>query len=270
MRTPVISLALTLALSAAALADPPPTVVHLIYEGYSAGFHMLDLQSDVTIGSDGYRIEMAGHTAGMIGFVYHANWHTEADGSWTGPGVLPAHYDNQGEFGGELRRVDMDYQQGNPVLRVLDPPDDHEHGPVPSTLERHTVDGLSVLALAIHQIMDGGTCIGRVMSFDGREVEDRTLRTIGMEQLPNTARSSFQGPALRCDVESHTVAGFYHNDATEAQRPYTDSIWFARLAPDLPPLPVRFTATTHHTGRVLLYLTGMSQHPSGAMSATTK
>lgn len=267
MRTPTALLVL-LGLPFAARADPVPPAVQLVYDGYTSGFHVLSITTDLNVTTTGYQIEMTGHTAGMVGVMYHARWHTVSDGRWAGPDAVPLHYDNEGVFGGEPRHVAIDYMDGDPVLRALVPLDDHEHGPVPAALQKHTIDGLSVLALAMHQIMESGTCGGAVTTFDGRSVEARTLHTVGMEQLPATSRSSFQGPALRCDIDSRVLAGFFHNDPNEPQRAYTDSMWFARISPELPPLPVRFTATTHHIGRTLLYLTSMTLHPPGAMAAT--
>ena len=133
---------LLLALPQAAGADPAPVAVRLTYDGYAAGFHVLSLTTELSLGATAHRIAITGHTVGMVGFFYHADWRTLSEGVWSGAGIAPQLYDNAGTFGGSPRHVALAYAQGNPVLRTLAPPDDGEHDPVPPDFARHSVDPL--------------------------------------------------------------------------------------------------------------------------------
>ncbi len=258
-----------LALPVPAGADPAPVAVQLTFDGYASGFRVLSMQTEMLLAPTGYRIAIAGRTAGMVGLLYHANWQTWADGTWTASGISPQHFDNAGVFGGQPRHVALVFEHGEPVIRTLDPPDDTEHLPVTADAIRHAVDSLSITALVIHQIATQGHCAGETVAFDGRQAEALTLHAAGGEDLPATTRSSWRGPTLRCDIDARVIAGFFREGDTEASRNYVDTLWMGNVLPGVPPLPVRMTATTHHLGRVMLYLTKATLRDAGTLTART-
>jgi hypothetical protein len=237
-------------------AEPGPVTIRLTYEGYAAGLHALSITSDLTLGGDGYRIAMSGHTAGMIGFLYHARWRTVSEGTWAGAGIAPRFYDNAGTFGGEPRHVEIAFQHGLPDLLALDPKDDHEHEPAPPSLAQPSIDSLALSALLIRQVANGGGCRGKLTTFDGRQIQTVTLQSRGTEVLAPTDRSSFRGAAERCDVTGQVVAGFERDDPERAHATLHDAMWLGRVIAGMPDLPVRMNATTRHLGHTTLYLTG--------------
>ena len=259
---------LLVALPVTARAQSAPVVVDLTYAGYRSGFHVLTAHSEMLIAPSGYRISLSGNTSGMIGFFYHADWQSWADGTWSSDSVRPQHFDNDGVFGGHPRRIDLQYQGGSPVIRTLDPPDDGEHLPVPPAMTRHSIDSLSITALVIRQVAMMGHCGGEVTMFDGRSVENISLRPGGAEYLPATSRSSWAGPTLRCDLDAHMKAGFFR-DGTPQERNYIDSMWLASVLPGVPPLPVRSVAHTHHLGELTLYLTDVKRRDASTVTAKT-
>ena len=94
-------------------------------------------------------------------------------------------------------------------------------------------------------------------TFDGRRLSSLEAHTVGEEVLPKTDRSSFEGPALRCDFEGRQLGGFVHDDDLNVlRRPQHGSAWFASLAPGAPPVPVRITFSTRILGAATMYLTG--------------
>jgi hypothetical protein len=214
---------LLLALPLPAWADSPPAVAELTYDGYASRFRVLTMESELQLATGGYHIVLSGRTAGMVGLLYHANWRSSADGTWDGSGVAPLHFDNRGTFGGQPRHIAMDFDHGDPVLRVLEPPDDGEHLPLAPDLTQHAIDSLSITTLVIHQVATLGHCEGGVTAFDGRQAERLTLRAVGSEYLPLTGRSTWYGPTLRCDIQSHVVGGFFRDE-----KPPTRSGWERR------------------------------------------
>ena len=250
-----------------AAADPQPVVVELSYSGYSRGFHVVTMKSVLTMTPNGYRITLAGHTAGVVGFLYHARWQTWAEGEWNGSGVSALHFDNEGVFGGQPRHVAVAFTHGDATIETLQPPDDGEHTSVPPSFEQHVIDSVSVTALVVHEVATQGHCGGQVRVFDGRQVEAVYLHADGPDDLPLTDRSSWRGPTLRCVLDTHVLAGFYRDELSDALRTHADTIWMGNVLPDVPPLPVRMSTVTHHIGRIMLYLTDARLRDPGTLTA---
>ncbi|MBN9509913.1 MAG: DUF3108 domain-containing protein [Alphaproteobacteria bacterium] len=265
---PRLAALLVLLLPGAVRAEPGSVTIRLTYEGYASGLHALSITSDLTLGSDGYRIAMSGHTAGMIGFLYHARWRTVSEGTWAGAGIAPRLYDNAGTFGGEPRHVEIAFHHGMPDLLVLDPRDDHEHEPAPVGLADPSIDSLALSALLIRQVANDGTCGGRLTTFDGRQIQIVTLQSRGPEMLAPTDRSSFRGAAERCDVNGQVIAGFERDDPARTRTILHDAMWLGPVVAGAPNLPVRMNATTRHLGHTTLYLTGATVIDGGTRTAS--
>ncbi len=256
MRPPVALLPLLLLLPPVpAAADAQPVVVELSYAGYARGFHAVTMKSVLTMTPSGYRITLAGHTAGVVGFLYHARWQTWAEGVWDGTGVNALHFDNEGVFGGQPRHVAVAFTNGDATVETLQPSDDGEHTPVPPSFEQHVIDSMSVTALVVHEVATQGHCSGHVKVFDGRQVEAVNLHADGPDDLPPTDRSSWRGPTLRCVLDTRVLAGFYRDESPDSPSMHSDTIWMGTVLPGLPPLPVRMSTATRHIGRMMLYLT---------------
>jgi hypothetical protein len=96
-----------------------------------------------------------------------------------------------------------------------------------------------------------------VRVFDGRRLSVIIVHTAGMQTLAATGRSSWQGPALRCDFEGRQLGGFARDRPREQEaRPRKGTAWLARLTPDGPPLPVRVAFENRWVGTATMYLTG--------------
>ena len=198
---------LLLTLPVTAAADPGPVVIDLTYTGYASGFRVVTMQSELQLTPNGYRIAMAGQTAGVVGFVYHAHWQSWADGVWNGPNVTALHFDNHGVYGGDPRQVAIAFRGSQAAVPALQPPDDGEHTPVPPMFTHNVIDGLSLTALVVHQVATLGHCAGQVTTFDGRQVESLALAGDGTEMLPTTGRSDWRGPTLRCRIGRSRTGG---------------------------------------------------------------
>ena len=150
----------------------------------------------------------------------------------------------------------MDYQDGQPLIRTLVPPNEGEREPVPPAMERNTIDTLSAIALMIRHVQDSGRCEAHAVTFDGRRLIDVTAHTAGLQTLPRSDRSPFFGPTLRCDFEGRQLAGFRRGeDPAELGRPKHGSAWLAQVVPGAPPIPIRMNFETRWFGVATLYLT---------------
>jgi len=253
IRAVAVSLALLLPYAAQAQERAP---VQLNFAVYAAGLNVVNIQSGVDFGSSGYRIDLSYRTAGVFGLLFHSEIHSFVHGAWSGPSLEPLRFASWGTLRGSTRRTLIDYVRGQPLVRTLEPADDELRDPVPANMQRDTIDTLSAMALLVRQVAATGRCDGHTTTFDGRRLAEITSHTVGDEVLQTEGRSSFSGPALRCDFEGRQLAGFQHDEeAAELHKIHHSSAWLAQVVPGGPKLPVRVVFETHYFGHGTAYLT---------------
>ena len=251
---------LLLLLPGAAHAEP----VRATYAAYARGFNVLTLNADFALTTLAYRVSITYRTAGTVGAMFPGEQVTVVEGRFVAGLPVPRRFDSRGQFRGTPRITQIEYLNGTPVVRALTPPNEEEREPVPDALQAHTVDGISVMARLIRQVGETGRCEGGATTFDGRRLSEITARTVGMENVPPNERSSFSGPALRCDFEGRLVAGFRRDgDPTAMRKPQGGSAWFAATSPGGSLIPVRATFRAPVLGDATLYLTGSSAGQPG-------
>ena len=245
-------LALVLAcLPAVTRAEP----VRLHYEGYSTGFNIARLDADYDISPTAYRVHLAFRTAGTLRAVIQSDQDTVVDGRFDGGQPAPRLFFSQGHLRGRPRVTQIDYARGQPVIRTLTPANEEEREAVPAADQAGTVDSLSAMAQLVRQVNATGRCDGRSRTFDGRRLAELSAHTGVMETLERTSRSTYSGPALRCDLEGRQLGGFMLDaDRAVLQRPQRAAAWFAAVAAGGPLVPVRIQLTTRFVGDVVLYL----------------
>lgn len=235
------------------------------YTGYSHGLTVLKLSASLTLSPTAYGAHVSFHTAGMAGFMVRITNDSHVSGVFHGDQALPALFEGSGYFHGGNRATRIVYKDGNPTVQLLTPPVEHERSPVPPDLTPHTIDTLSAVALLIHEVAQGGDCAGSITTFDGRRLATQTVHDAGSEDLAQTGRSMFHGPALRCDFEGRQLAGFVTDENQgDLRRPRHGTAWLAAVLPNVPPVPVRVSFDNNILGQVTLYLTGVSAAAAGA------
>lgn len=248
----VLALALCAASPAVAMEDGD---VHASYHTYAAGLHVANVKAGFGLGPWSYQVQLAYHTTGLVGFFYQGHQLNTVSGSWQDNEPAPLEFFGDGFWRGRHRVTVIDYSRGQPVIRDMEPPNEAERQPVPADLRANTVDTLSALAELMRRVDETGRCETTVHTYDGRRVTEVNARTVGMETLPQTDRSTFSGKALRCDFEGRMLAGFLlgHDDADD-RRPLHGSAWLASVVPDAPPVPVQMVFETRWFGNATMYL----------------
>jgi Protein of unknown function (DUF3108) len=257
-------LAWILVVSPAASAEPEQ--VQLTFDTYAAGIEVMQLTAYFGIGPWNYQIRIDYHTTGLVGLLYRGSQVNTVRGAWQDDRASPVEFFGHGEWRGQQRRTLIDYDHGLPVVRDLVPPQQSEREPVPRDLQLHTMDTLSALAQLMRRVGHDHTCETTVHTYDGRRMLEVSARTGGMETLAPSGRSTFSGPALRCDFEGREVAGFLlgENDP-EHRRPLHGAAWLAPLVHEGPVLPVRIAFQTRWFGPATMYLTAAApMHPGEA------
>lgn len=248
--------AVGLALLATTAASAQVTQVDLNYDTYAAGLQVMQMHAFFGFGPWNYQVNVDYHTTGLVGVLYRGRQVNTVRGIWQDEQATPLEFFGEGIWRGHPRRTLIDYNQGLPEIRELQPPQESEREEVPQELQLHTVDTLSALAQLIRQVGRGHTCDTEVHTYDGRRVLDLVARTGGQETLPPTGRSIFTGATLRCDFEGRELAGFLlGEDDPEHRRPLHGSAWLAPMMPETPALPVRISFETRWFGTATMYLT---------------
>ncbi len=236
------------------------TPVRVTYAAYAAGLQIAGVDAAFHLDAETYRVEMGVRTTGVVGWVIRGQTLTTVDGSWRANRPAPHQFLSQGTWRGEPRFSLIEYQQGQPLVRQLIPPNESEREPVPPDIQANSVDSLSAMAELVQVVRRTGGCEGTARVFDGRRASDVTARTVGEEIVPPSSRSVFTGPALRCDFVGQMVAGFWlDSERNAAHKPTKGSAWLAVPLPSTPSnstkLPVRITFESRWFGDVTLYLT---------------
>jgi Protein of unknown function (DUF3108) len=241
---------------------------HLAFSVYAAGLNVLDLQSDVNLGAQAYRVDLSLRTTGLFGALFHSDVKSFVQGDWNLGHPDPLRFASWGIVRGENRRTIIDYRAGQPVVTTLEPPVDEERDPVPPALQRDTVDTLSAMAMLVRTVATTGACDGHVTTFDGHRVLQITAHTAGVETLQSDGRSSFAGPALRCDFDGVQTGGFKHDvSQEELHRIHHSTAWLAHILPGSPALPVRVVFETDYFGHATAYLTAVTPMKASPQSA---
>ncbi|GIX09320.1 DUF3108 domain-containing protein [Elioraea sp.] len=257
MRTLIAAAAATAAavLAPAARAGEP---VLASYTAYFSGFSVAALDAAFALDDRHYRMVARMRTIGILAAFVTGEQTTEVEGtirSGDALGLAPARYAMDGRWRDRPRRIAMAWPDGRPEVLALVPANTEERDPVPPELQHGTVDTLTAIAALLRRLAATGRCEGEAALFDGRRRTDVVARTEGEDRLEPHRWGVFAGPALRCSVEGRQVAGFRTDqDRAEAGRPRSATAWFARPAPDLPPIPVRIEAETGW-GPVYVHLT---------------
>ncbi len=242
-----------------AQTQPVPETLDFTFATYAAGLNVVNFTGHLSADAREYRLELAYRTSGLFGAMIHSDMDTRVNGIWTDNSVEPLQFYSWGDIRGRARRTLINYADGVPDVRDLQPPNEEEREPVPVAEQRNTVDTLSAIALLMRHVADTGRCEGNVQTFDGRRLARISVVTAGEETLTRSHGSDFSGPALRCDFTGQQLAGFRRDDdPKEVRQPHHGSAWFAHEVPGAMPVPVRISFRTQWFGDAVAYLTKVS------------
>lgn len=234
---------------------PVPGPIALRYVLYSHSLHLLDAEATLRLDPDGYAITLHDRTTGLAGLLLHADVSTAVSGRFDGATPEPVAFASSGVSRGAARAVRIVYPGGEPKVLELRPTD-HDRDPVVPSDTLHSVDALSAMAGLVRLVARTGGCDGEARIFDGLRLSVVSVHTAGPDPVPTGTRSSYAGPALRCDFTSRQIGGFLHNaDEARARLPQHGSAWLAAPYPGAPALPVRVVFDNPHFGTATLSLT---------------
>lgn len=249
---------------AAKVATPPD--LQLSYEVYAGGFNALhaDFQSKHT--KDGYSIDLQSKTEGMIGtlFPWQGFYKTEGrDGK--NAALLPQEHTARSIWRKTETASTLAYDRKGTLVsikkseggKLTDEPE------VKSDMASGAVDLLTGTLLLIDDAPSKPPCDRKFPVFDGKRRYNITLSGGEMDEIKKSGYSVYSGPALKCVLMVEPVAGFRDKDQKRGwmavqnhtlahKKPPT--IWFARVSPGGPVLPVRLEINSDY-GAAVAHLT---------------
>ncbi len=238
-----------------AVASGPAGAVEAHYEAYAAGVNVVDMDADFDVQPDQYRVRLEFQTVGGLRLFLSSHIASTVQGRFVAGRPAPGRFYSSGTLRGGTRVTQIDYVNGQPLVRQLQPPNESEREPVAAEQQRDTVDTLSAMAELIHQVNTTGRCEGRVTTFDGRRLSVLEARTEGEQALERTGRSSFAGMTTRCAFVGRQLGGFtLDEDRAELARPQMGTAWLAAVAPGGPKIPVRIAFRTRWFGEATMYI----------------
>ena len=242
---PVAALAFSLlVLAQPARAEP----IAATYTVYAAGVTIMELNAVLDITDTAYSVEFRTRLRGVASAFGSGELVTRVEGVWQGDRARPRRYISEGSLRGESRRTVLEWQNNQPVIRVMVPPNDTERLPVPEAEQRDTIDTLSAIAQLVRQVRRGGRCDGAVRVYDGRRLSSMAAGTQGRDAFA-PARDEWSGTALKCAFEGRFLAGYRRDEDVEtARRPQYGTAWLGESAPGGPVIPVRIEAASRWFG----------------------
>jgi len=219
-----------------------------------AGLTVMDLETVLEITDQGYALEFRSRLRGVAAALGGGASTTRVEGVWQGDAARPRRYVSEGTWRGEARRTVVEWPNGQPVVRVMVPPNTEERDPVPEADQRNTVDNLSAIALLVRRVRRNGRCDGTARVYDGRRLSELTARSGGQERFA-PARDEWSGVATKCAVEGVYLAGYRRGEDVEAaRRPQAGTAWLAGVGPGQPVMPVRVESTNRWFGTAVARL----------------
>lgn len=226
------------------------------YAVHGLGLTVMRIEARIALDERGYRVRLASQTVGLARQLVSGAQQTVSEGRWQGMHPLPLRYRMENSWRGTHRTASLDWPVpgGPPVLAVHPQEDEDEREPVPAEQQAGTMDGLSTLAFLSRMIQQDRACDGAAAAYDGRRRTEYRVHTAGWNRLEPGGE-----PAVRCELEIRTVAGFRRDADREAEmRPRTGTVWMGTPFAGFPPVPLRIEVPSRWFGTVRVVLEGVA------------
>lgn len=249
---------------------PPP--LGLEYGLFVGGLQALDVSTRVDLRESGYDIRFQARTDGFIGRLFPFVIEARTGGARADGRLRPARYATANRWGDNGKRwVSMRYagdggsDESAPEIAAEPPSDEDDRDVVPEAARLGTVDPVSAIYGLVLDSEDG--CSGRRAVFDGRRRYDIVAEDRGEGTVPPSSYAVYDGPARLCRLTIEKVDGFWTKYDMKRRYPDTVDVWLAKVARDLPALPVRLEAETL-IGALRVHLTGVQRGRAAELPAS--
>ncbi len=246
-------LAAAVAAPATAKECPDPSArrtVHLVYAVYLGGINAVDLNIDLALGCDGYRLDLSSKVEGLMRYILPWSLRVRSEGRVREAGLVPERAHTESTWRGKRRWTTLEFPGGRPVIVSAQPrrkPPD-----VPPEKMQGAIDIATGVLSAARAVTRPGSCAVRLPVFDGRRRFDAVFEALGEGELPRSRLSAYSGKAEVCDLSIENLLGRRKKTdyAGLASGERTMTFWFAPLFDGIHPLPVRIQQDTDLGGAI--------------------
>jgi hypothetical protein len=225
-------------------------------------FRVMTMRLTVHVEDDRYQASSDGRTVGVVGTLFPWSAASSSSGVRSGGVMRPLRFRSAGEYRGQRRSADVDYDAVGGVRARSDPPAEaDDRDPVPLALQQSTVDPLTA---GLTAVLSG--CQGRLNVFDGRRRYDLLLSDLGEADAPTAGDAFYSGRARHCRATIEPRGGFWRSQPS-TERPSQIDGWIASPRPGLPPAPV-YLELTAARGTLTISLAGIEPLPASGSSGS--
>ncbi|MDQ7250009.1 DUF3108 domain-containing protein [Dongia sedimenti] len=245
-------------------------IADLTYDVYVGGLHVFSFDVEMALQPGRYRVNAAGETRGMVGWLYDWNLNLAAEGVDRNGRIQSQLYVSESDWKSRERKVQLGFAGGGRYDLKQDPPPEPDpdiEGALPETLPVGTVDPLSFAIAASRSLAETGRCDQTLPVFDGQRRFDAIVKHLGAATLTPNKYSIYQGPAVRCSLGIARISGFRKSlRASSGSDAAPPIVWMASIRQDLPPVPVRYEGDIR-LGKMVVHLTDAKFRVESAAAA---
>lgn len=230
----------------------------LTYEVYAGGMHSLTFDVALTLEPEGYRMTAVGGTRGFVSLFQKMDVTLAA----MGERMRPERYAMVNSSEQPTKTMQLKFIEGGAFSVTRNLPERHddtaEEAELPMHLPANIADPMSAALIAAQHLDASGRCAQTLPVFDGQRRYDVTFLDKGSTQMPKSRIGVYDGTAVVCGVAIQRISGFKkpRNKSSQWDKNSDDppTLWLARVRPDMPPVPVRFSSALP-LGSVVVHLT---------------
>jgi hypothetical protein len=235
-------------IAAGALAAPATAMtVDLEFDVYGGGLYLaqgaVTLNADVAANTPSpYKARVRMAASKWLGYITGFTYLAESSGSYARPDFHSASFSTERHLRSRKNRLAIRF--GDDVHVDTEPAVASEKlDRVPQDMRRATIDPLSTALAVVAAADTAAPCTGTYPVYDGLRRFDIVMAPIGPTELKASSYSMAAGPALACTARLIPIAGF--KDARDTGAAFsqgverTATMWFARIEPGAPMVPVR-------------------------------
>jgi hypothetical protein len=241
MKTSIITAVCLTCLMALTGQSAQAKMIDLKYRIFVGGLEAGEIKLQINHGEDSYHVKSEIRSLGLVDVLIKFRSNSFSKGRVINNIVSPTQHEAHNMWRGDPRSVVMSYNDKGPHMVDVAPlPEDDDRLPVKEGMKLATVDALSAaLVTSLSAMSEANRCKKSVPIFDGRR---RYNIHIKGEEEQAVEGPIYSGDAYRCELKIERIAGHSRSPWMPQRDDESADVWFARLAPDWTPIPVRFEA----------------------------
>jgi hypothetical protein len=207
----------------------PGKHIELEFDGSIAALPVVRAAVDVDVGPESYAGDITFKSTGLAGFFKGARVFCHGAGKRTAAGFSPVYYAHTEIDGKKRRDIRLDYEPKDVAVQAT-PPFGSLGEPAPTPAQKR--EAFDPLSMVLEVVLGAGEkpCSRTVPVFDSKLRYNLEFTPDGVEKDFRTV--GYRGPAMRCRVFYHPVAGYDREDLAKGDVYATPVfVWLVQTSP---------------------------------------